>query len=133
MGFVAEVADGVVTQLGLQLRRAGLEERFVRQALLGGRKKRDNLAVTLTFLHKTGEVLSVVAWQATGQDIKVELAINGYQNKKCRARDILAGLEAQLHRAGGVVLPCSCLGMLELLLFGGCVDCPSAEQPGCAA
>ena len=58
------MADELVTQLGLQLCKVGLEEKFVHQAFLGGRKRRDSLADTLPFLPRTGEVLSLVAWQA---------------------------------------------------------------------
>ena len=44
----------------------GLQEGYVQQCLLGGRKKsKDKLAVTLTFLPKEGKVLSAVAWKDT--------------------------------------------------------------------
>ena len=70
MSFATACANTVLEQLSLQIMHAGLQESFVRQALLGGKRK-DQQAITLTFLPKEGAILSVVAWKAVGKDVKV--------------------------------------------------------------
>ncbi|OLP73268.1 hypothetical protein AK812_SmicGene47558, partial [Symbiodinium microadriaticum] len=56
-----------------------LSDHYVRQAMLDGKRK-DKTVVTLTLVPADDQILFVVAWKASGSDVKVEIAVNASDN-----------------------------------------------------